>query len=155
MWSGDKLCNAWDEEGTNVVLCLVGMVVGFSFGKSNVWLYFPRDRYTIQNPTNHYVTSATMIAEPPTPPPAPTMAAFQEPADHDAPLPGASHGQKATVDNQCYKTPIKIEFNVPGSQTAFNLNKAHQVILRLLKDKDPTLEIIPSKKGAAKFFNLL
>jgi hypothetical protein len=45
--------------------------------------------------------------------------------------------------------------STPSSQTAFNLIKAHQEILKLLQDKDPTLEIIPSKEGRAAFHDLI
>jgi hypothetical protein len=53
-----------------------------------------------------------------------------------------------------FVTPIKIEFVVPSSQNAFNLNKSHLEILKLLKDKDNTLEIVPSKEGKDKFTDL-
>jgi hypothetical protein len=60
-----------------------------------------------------------------------------------------------TMNHQRFVTQVKIEFNVPTSQNAFNLTKAHQEILKLMKDKDPTLEIIPSKEGKEKFSYLL
>jgi hypothetical protein len=68
---------------------------------------------------------------------------------------GAAHDTKTTMNHQRFVTPVKIEFNVPTSQNAFNLAKAHQEILKLMKDKDPTLEIIPSKEGKEKFSDLL
>jgi hypothetical protein len=67
----------------------------------------------------------------------------------------ATHGRKHTQNHQQFVTPIKIEFQIPSSQTTFKLNKAHQEILQIMKDKDPTLEIIPSKEGKAKFSDLL
>jgi hypothetical protein len=67
---------------------------------------------------------------------------------------GATHGSKTTMNLQRFVTPVKLEFDVPSLQDAFNLTKAHQVILQLLKDKDPALEIIPSKTGKAKFTHL-
>jgi hypothetical protein len=53
-----------------------------------------------------------------------------------------------------FVTPIKIEFVVPSSKNAFNLNKSHLEILKLLKDKDNTLEIVPWKEGKDKFTDL-
>ena len=59
------------------------------------------------------------------------------------------------VDNapkiQRFLTPIKLEFVVAASQTAFNLAKAHHEVLKLLKDKDPTLGVVPSKDTKATF----
>jgi hypothetical protein len=54
-----------------------------------------------------------------------------------------------------FVTPIKIEFVVPSSQNAFNLNKSHLAILKLMKEKDPTMEVVPSQEGKAKFTDLL
>jgi hypothetical protein len=56
---------------------------------------------------------------------------------------------------RCFVTLVKLEFNVPLSQNVFNLSKAHQEVLQLMKDKDPTLEIIPSEEGQAKFSDLM
>jgi hypothetical protein len=64
------------------------------------------------------------------------------------------HGAKTTLHHQRYVTPVKLEFNIPSSQNTFTINKAHQEVLQLMKDKDPTLEIVPSKEGKAKFTNL-
>ena len=67
-------------------------------------------------------------------------------------LPGnPAHGADNTTKIQRYSTPVKLEFVVAASQTAFNLVKAHQEIIKLLQDKDPTLEIVPSKDGKATF----
>jgi hypothetical protein len=56
---------------------------------------------------------------------------------------------------QRFSTPIKTEFIITTAQTAFNLVKAHQTILKLLQNKVPILEIIPSKAGKASFKNLV
>ena len=87
-------------------------------------------------------------------PTAPAMVAFR-PIDTVVPPPGLFHGQRNTLEIQRYLTPIKIEFSVPGTQTAFNLNKSHHAVLKLLQAKDPTLEIVPSKEGKAQFSDLL
>jgi hypothetical protein len=51
---------------------------------------------------------------------------------------------------------MKLEFNVPSSQNAFNLNKSHLAVLKLLKEKeDPTMEIVLSREGQDKFSDLL
>jgi hypothetical protein len=59
------------------------------------------------------------------------------------------------VNFQRFVTPVKLEFNVPASQHAFNLNKSYLKVLKLMKEKDPTLEIVPSKEGQDKFSDLL
>ena len=46
---------------------------------------------------------------------------------------------------------FKLEFVAAGSQTAFNPAKAHHEVLKLLKDKDPTLEVVPYKDAKATF----
>ena len=63
---------------------------------------------------------------------------------------GVDHTQKI----QSFSTPIKIEYVVPASQTSFNLVKSHQEVLKLLKLKDPTLEIVPSNSAKATFSDL-
>ena len=83
-----------------------------------------------------------------------TMAAFR-PKEAVPKSPGLAHGAKTTVNTQRFRTPIKIEFNVASSQTAFNLPKEHCAILKLLVAKDPTMEIVPSKAGQATFDDLL
>jgi hypothetical protein len=50
---------------------------------------------------------------------------------------------------------VKLKFIVQSSQNAYNLAKAHHEILKLMKRKDPTLEIILSKYGKEKFTDLL
>ena len=52
---------------------------------------------------------------------------------------------------QRFLTLIKLEFVVAASQTAFNFAKAYHEVLKLLKDKDPTLEIVPFKDNKATF----
>jgi hypothetical protein len=90
---------------------------------------------------------------PPRPPPLP--AAFR-PASTLAASGSASHGTNATVKSQRFVTPVKLEFNVPATQHAFNLNKAHIEVLKLIKaNKDPSLEIVPFKADQAKFTDLL
>jgi hypothetical protein len=79
---------------------------------------------------------------PTTKPPTMTMAAFR-PKTAVPKLPGIAHGAKATVNSQQFRTLIKIEFNVPASQTAFNLPKEHCAILKLLVTQDPTMENTP------------
>jgi hypothetical protein len=68
--------------------------------------------------------------------------------NHQPPAPTA--GIKLTR----YSTPVKIEFVVPSSQNSFNLVKAHLEIIKLMKEKDPTLEIVPSKEDQAKFSDM-
>ena len=65
------------------------------------------------------------------------------------------NGTNNTIKIQRYTTPIKIEFVVSSNQTTFNLVKAHKEVLKLMKDKDPTLEILPSKEGKANFKDLV
>jgi hypothetical protein len=67
---------------------------------------------------------------------------------------GVSHGTETTVNIQHFVTPVKLEFNVPSSQNAFNLNKSHLAVIKLLKEKDSTLEIVPSKEGQEKITDL-
>ena len=59
------------------------------------------------------------------------------------------------VDNiqkiQLFLTLIKLKCVVAASQTAFNLAKAHHEVLKLLKDKDPTLKVVPSTNTKATF----
>ena len=88
-------------------------------------------------------------------PPRPTMAPFKPTMPPNLPPGATTHGIDNTQKIQRFKTPIKIEFVVAASQTAFNLVKAHQQVLKLLQDKDPTLEIIPSKADKATFKDLL
>jgi hypothetical protein len=83
-----------------------------------------------------------------------TKAAFRPASTLVQPL-NPTHGNKTTVNFQRFVTPVKLEFNVPASQHAFNLNKSHLEVLKLMKEKDPTLEIVPSKEGQAKFSDLL
>jgi hypothetical protein len=94
------------------------------------------------------------MAEAPVAPQPVNEAAFRSPESR-ANSQGATHGTKTTTNHQRFVTPVKIEFNVPISQNAFNLAKSHQEILKLMKDKDPTLDIIPSKTGKEKFSDLL
>jgi hypothetical protein len=86
--------------------------------------------------------------------PPPTMAAFNPVMPTNQPPGITANGADNTQKIQRYTTPIKIEFIVASTQTAFNLAKAHKEVLKLLKDKDPTLEIIPSKDGKEKFQDL-
>jgi hypothetical protein len=68
-----------------------------------------------------------------------TMAPFR-PASTLAHTLGTAHGTKTTMNIQQFVTPVKLEFNVPSSQNALNLNKkSHLVVLNLLKEKDPTM----------------
>jgi hypothetical protein len=83
-------------------------------------------------------------------PPSSTKAVFR-PASTLVNPSGAAHGTKTTVNLQKFVTPVKLEFNVPASQQAFNLSKSHLEVLKLIKEKDPTLEIVPSKEGQDKF----
>jgi hypothetical protein len=85
--------------------------------------------------------------------PSRPKAAFR-PATNVTNTMGASHGTKTTVNIQRFVTPVKLEFNVPSSQNAFNLNKSHLAVIKLLKEKDPTLEIVPSKDGQEKITDL-
>jgi hypothetical protein len=50
---------------------------------------------------------------------------------------------------------VKLEFNVPSSQNAFDLNKYHLAVLKLLKEMDPNMEIVVSREGQDKFSDLL
>ena len=77
----------------------------------------------------------------------PVMPTNKNPGDHTL---GVDNTQKI----QRFLTPIKLEFVVAASQTAFNLAKAHHEVLKLLKDKDPTLEVVPSKDTKASFNDL-
>ena len=86
-------------------------------------------------------------------PSPPTRATFRPAATPPQP-PEAHHGATNTQNYQRYVTHVKLEFNIPSSQNAFNLNKAHQQVLQLMKDKDPTHEIVPSKEGKDKFSDL-
>jgi hypothetical protein len=81
------------------------------------------------------------------PPQSTTMAAFR-PKGTVPKLPGMAHGATVTLNSQRFRTPIKIEFNVSSSQTAFNLLKEHCAILKLLVAKDPTIEIVPKDDQA-------
>ena len=81
------------------------------------------------------------------------MAAFN-PKDHPPALPNLAHGSVSTLNTVRYRTPIKIEFNVSSTQTAFNLPKEHCAILKLLVAKDPTMEIVP-KNGQPHIIDLL
>ena len=81
------------------------------------------------------------------------MASFR-PKAATATTPSTLHGTTATLNTQRFRTPIKIEFNVSSTQTAFNLPKEHCAILKLLVAKDPTMEIVP-KDGKPNITNLL
>ena len=81
------------------------------------------------------------------------MAVFN-PKDHPPAIPGLAHGSMSTLNTVRYRTPIKIEFNVSSTQTAFNLPKEHCAILQLLVAKDPTMEIVP-KNGQPHITDLL
>jgi hypothetical protein len=94
-----------------------------------------------------------MADNPPCPPP-PLPAAFR-PASNVEASSSTPHGTKTTMNSQRFVTPVKLEFNVPATQQAFNLNKAHIEVLKLIKAKDSSLEIVPSKAGQAKFTDLL
>jgi predicted oxidoreductase len=89
------------------------------------------------------------MANNPPHPPLQLPAAFR-PASTLTAASSVSQGTKMTVSSQCFISPVKLEFNVPATQHAFNLNKAH-----IIKAKDPSLEIFPSKTGQAKFTDLL
>ncbi len=81
----------------------------------------------------------------------PTMASFKPVMPPDQPPGAAAHGADNTIKIQRHTTPIKIEFVVSSTQNTFNLVKAHKEVLKLLKGKYPTLEIIPSKAGKTSF----
>jgi hypothetical protein len=89
--------------------------------------------------------------------PQPLTKASFRPVESAAPPHDAHQGAKKTQNHQRYVTPVKLEFNIPSSQNEFNLNKeAHQEVLQLsMKDKYPTLEIVPSKEGKKQFPDLL
>jgi hypothetical protein len=87
--------------------------------------------------------------------PDPTMASFNPVMPPEQPPGVTANGTDNTQKIQRFTTPIKLEFIIPASQTAFNLAKTHKEIMKLLKDKDPTLEIIPSKAGNATFKDLV
>jgi hypothetical protein len=76
-----------------------------------------------------------------------TKQRFDLQCPESVPPQGAVHGTKTTMNRQRFVTPVKIEFYVPTSQNAFNLAEVNQEILKLMKDKDRTLETIPSKEG--------
>jgi hypothetical protein len=80
-----------------------------------------------------------------------TMASFNPMMPPEQPPGVAANGTDNTQKIQRFATPVKLEFIIPASQTSFNLAKTHKEIMKLLKDKDPTLEIIPSKEGEATF----
>ena len=82
-----------------------------------------------------------------------TKAAFRPAISLINPVTSA-HGVQATHNTQRFLTPVKFEFKVPSNQHAFNLNKAHLAVLNLIKDKDPSIEIVPSKEGQNKFADL-
>jgi hypothetical protein len=82
--------------------------------------------------------------------PPPTMTAFNPVMPINQPPGVTANGADNTQKIERHTTPIKIELIVHATQTAFNLAKA----LKILKDKDPTLEIIPSKDGKDAFQDL-
>lgn len=86
--------------------------------------------------------------------PHPTMASFSPTLPPDQSSGAAANGVDNTLKIQRFSTPIKIEFIVSSTQTTFNLLKAHKEILKLLQDKDPSIEIVPSQADKATFKDL-
>jgi hypothetical protein len=95
------------------------------------------------------------MTKPAAAPPPPTMAFFTPQMPPMQPPGITVNGAENTQKIQRFSTLIKLEFNVPSSQTVFNPVRAHQEVLKLLQDKYPTLEIIPSKEGKATFHDLI
>ena len=83
-----------------------------------------------------------------------TMGTFNPVMPTNKPPGDPTLGVDNTQKIQRFLTPIKLEFVVAASQTSFNLAKAHHEVLKLLKDKDPTLEVVPSKDTKASFNDL-